>query len=227
MANKYIFHSKISEKKFREIIRYFSLDIEASKIAHLVGLSRPTINRILKGIRQRIAEFCETESPFDSGEVEIDESYFGARRVRGVRGRGARGKHIVFGLIKRGGKVYTQVLVNCSARELMPIIMEKVDTESVIYTDGFRSYDGLVDLGYKKHHRIKHGQNEFAHGSNHINGIENFWAIAKARLSKFRGIHKNTFYLHIKECEFRFNYRNENLYSLLLKIIRNHPLILS
>ena len=121
MTNKYIFHSKVSEKKFREMLRYFSLDIEASKIAELVGVSRPTIN-ILKAIRQRIAEFCETESPFESGEVEIDESYFGARRVRGVRGRGARGKHIVFGLIKRGGKVYTQVVVNCSARELLPII---------------------------------------------------------------------------------------------------------
>ena len=81
MANKYIFRSKISEKKFREIIRYFSLDIEASKIAQLVGVSRPTINRILKTVRQRIAEFCEAESPFESGEVEIDESYFGPLRT--------------------------------------------------------------------------------------------------------------------------------------------------
>ena len=227
MRNKYIIHSKISEKKFRAIIRYYSLDIEASKIAKLVGVSRPTINRILKAVRQRIAEFCELESPFESGEIEIDESYFGARRVRGVRGRGAHGKHIVFGLIKRGGKVYTQVVRNCSATELMPIIREKVCEESVVYTDGFKTYDGLVDMGYKKHHRIKHGHNEFAQGTNHINGIENFWAIAKTRLIKFRGIHKSTFYLHIKECEFRFNYRNHNLYKLLLNISRNNPLILS
>ena len=227
MRNRYIFHSKISEKKFRELLRYFSLDIEATKISALTGVSRPTVNRMLKAVRQRIAEFCESESPFEAGEVEIDESYFGARRVRGIRGRGARGKHIVFGLIKRGGKVYTQVVRNCSATELLPIIRDKVSEESVVFTDGFKTYDGLVDLGYKKHHRIKHGQNEFAQGTNHINGIENFWAIAKTRLSKFRGIHKSTFYLHIKECEFRFNYRHENLYELLLNIIRTYPLILS
>ena len=227
MRNKYIFHSKISEKKFREILRYFSVDIEASKIAQLVGVSRPTINRILKALRQRIAEMCESESPFAAGEVEIDESYFGARRVRGIRGRGARGKHIVFGLIKRGGKVYTQVVTNCSAAELLPIIKEKIDRNSVVYTDGFKTYDGLVDLGYKKHHRIHHGQNEFALGSKHINGIENFWSLAKTRLTKFRGIHKSTFYLHLKECEFRFNYRNENLYPLLLNFIKDNPLILS
>lgn len=227
MNNRYIYHSKISEKKFREIVRYFSHDIEASKIAALSGVSRPSINRILKAVRCRIAEFCEAESPFDVGEVEIDESYFGARRVRGIRGRGARGKHIVFGLIKRRGKVYTQVVRNCSAAELLPIIREKVNEESTVYTDGFKTYDGLVDPGYKKHHRIKHDNNKFALGSNHINGIENFWAIAKARLSKFRGIPKTTFYLHLKECEFRFNYRNQNLYRILLKIVRDNPLILS
>ena len=226
MSNKYINRSRISESKFRQILQLFCLDIDAHTIAAITGLSRNTINRHVRLMRERIAELCYRSSP-SSGEIEVDESYFGARRVRGVRGRGAHGKHIVFGLIKRGGKVYTQVVRNCSATELLPIIREKVSEESIVYTDGFKTYDGLVDLGYKKHHRIKHGQNEFAHGTNHINGIENFWAIAKTRLIKFRGIHKSTFYLHFKECEFRFNYRSHNLYKLLLKIIRDNPLILS
>ena len=224
MVNKYKKRSRISEAKFREIIRLFSLDIEATKIAALTGISRVTINKIICEIRERIAEYSQQQSPFDSGEVEIDESYFGARRVRGKRGRGARGKHIVFGLIKRGGKVYTQVVKNCSAKVLLPIIRDKVDPDSVIYTDGFRTYDGLVNFGYKKHHRVKHGENQFADGRNHINGIENFWAIAKTRLSKFRGISKETFSLHLKECEFRFNHRKQNLYKLLLEILKNNPI---
>lgn len=124
--------------------------MEATTIAEIVGVSRPTINKILKGIRERIAVFCESESPFECGEIEIDESYYDARRVRGIRGRGARGKHIVFGLIKRGGKVYTQVVTNCSAAKLLTIIRDKVTADSVVYTDGFKTYDGLVDLGYKK-----------------------------------------------------------------------------
>jgi len=227
MKNKYINRSRISEAKFREIIRYFSLDIEANKIAELTHLSRPCINRTLMAIRQRIAESCEADSPFEKGEIEMDESFFGARRVRGVRGRGARGKHIVFGLIKRKGKVYTQVVNNCSATTLLPIIKQRVKTGSKIYTDGFSAYDGLVDAGYKKHHRVYHGANEFASGRRHINGIENFWGLAKTRLCKFRGIHKSTFYLHLKECEFRFNYRHENIYDFLLNIIRKRPLKVS
>ena len=97
-----------------------------------------------------------------------------------------------------------------------------------MFTDGFKTYDGLVDMGYKKHYRVHHGKNEFAKKEkkikNHINGIENFWGIAKVRLYKFRGMDKKTFYLHLKECEFRFNHRQENLYLLLLKMFRNNPL---
>jgi len=224
MINKYKKRSRISEAKIRQVIKLFALDIEATKIAELTGISRKTINNILRQIRERIADYCQQQSPFDAGEVEIDESYFGARRVRGVRGRGARGKHIVFGLIKRGGKVYTQVVKNCSRSTLMPIIEQKVNKDSTVYTDGFRTYDGLVNFGYKKHYRVMHGSNEFAVGHNHINGIENFWGVAKTRLSKFRGISKSTFYLHLKECEFRFNHRHDDLYKLLLKILRNSPI---
>jgi len=48
---------------------------------------------------------------------------------------------------------------------------------AIIYTDGFKPYDGLADFGYKKHYRIKHIQNQFADGHNHINGIDNFFWI--------------------------------------------------
>jgi len=227
MINKYAYRSRISEAKFREIIKLFCADLTSSQIAQLSGISRNTINKILKAARTRIAEHCEQESPFDKGEIELDESYFGARRVRGKRGRGARGKTIVFGMIKRHEKVYTQIVKSCTAKELLSIVKEKVPRESSIYTDTFRSYDGLVHMGYKKHYRIAHGKNEFAKDRNHINGIENFWGLAKVRLSKFRGMHKSTFNLHLKECEFRYNYRHQNLYDLLLEMLRNQPLKLS
>jgi transposase len=81
--------------------------------------------------------------------------------------------------------------------------------------------DGLVDVVYDKHFRINHGNNEFAVGRNHINGIEDFWGVAK-----FRGMNKNTFYLHPKECAFRCNYRKQNLYLTILKISQTEPSVL-
>ena len=73
-----------------------------------------------------------------AGEIGIDESYFGARRVKGKRGRGARGKTLVFGMLKRGDNVYTQIIKNCSATELLPIIEELSDKASVLFTDCWR-----------------------------------------------------------------------------------------
>ena len=81
MSNKYIIRSRISEKKFRQIIRLFSFDIEAIKIAQLTRISRRSITKMVKAVRQRIAEFSENESPFEKGEIDIDESYFGSRRL--------------------------------------------------------------------------------------------------------------------------------------------------
>jgi len=106
-----------------------------------------------------MTELCEAESPFENGEVELYESYFGTRRVRGIRGRGAKGKIPVFGMLKRGERVYTQIVKSCSISELMPIIKSKTNTDTVLYSDGFKTYDGLVNYWYKKHFRVKHGDN--------------------------------------------------------------------
>lgn len=229
MKNKYIYRSRISEKKFREILDYFCLDIEATKISVLSGVSRITLNKLFKQIRILIAKECENISKLQ-GEIEIDESYFGAKRIRGKRGRGAGGKTPVFGMLKRDGNVYTQVVTNCKAKTLIPILREfsQLD-QSTIYSDSWKAYDGLVDYGAKEHYRVKHSQSEFANGRNHINGIENFWGYAKHRLSKFKGISKENFYLHLKECEFRYNTKSnqEDLYKKLLKLIRENPLNLS
>jgi transposase-like protein len=82
----------------------------------------------------------------------------------------------------------------------------------------------LVDVGYAKHLRVRHNDNEFANRQSHINGIESFWSYAKRRLTKFNGVPRHTFYLHLKETEFRFNRRRDNLYQELLKLLRTNPI---
>ena len=219
--NKYIRRARISERLFRDILKEFCRDIDAAKTAERVGVSRQTVNRIYGAIRRRIVIICEGESPF-SGHIEVDESYFGAHRVRGKRGRGAGRKTPVVGLLKRDGKVYTKIIKDCSRASLMPIIKGKVLEKSSIYTDGWSAYDGLVLSGYK-HRRIHHSRDEFARGKNHINGIESFWSFTKRRLRKFNGVPMSTFPLHLKECEFRWNYRGE-CYTMLCSEFRHNPL---
>ena len=207
----------ISRVKIRYLVKAFSADLTARQTAFLSGLNLNTVNRYLRLFREAMAEDCKAMSS-QSGIVEVDESYFGARRVRGRHGRGAHGKTIVFGLFKRGGNVYTEIVPDCSKATLQGIIRGRVDVCSVINSDGWRGYDGLVDMGYAKHFRVEHGKNEFAREANHINGIEGFWGYAKTRLAKFRGMAKSTFHLHLKECEWRFNHRDCNVYKSMLRL---------
>jgi transposase len=222
MKNKYINRSKVSEAKFRQILRYFTEDFNSTQTSKLTGVSRITISNIYQKLRLRILELTEQEEKL-SGEIEADESYFGARRVRGKRGRGAKGKVPVFGLLKRNGKVYTTIVKNCNRKQLMPIIKGKILEDSTIYTDGWTSYDSLVLNGYK-HYRIYHSKNEFARGKNHVNGIESFWSYAKRRITKFNGVPRNKFVLHLKESEWRWNHRDDKIYKLLMKDLRKNLL---
>ena len=211
-------YAKLSTFKIRKILRCFSEDLPAIKTSSLLGLNPKTVDRYFNIFREKIVHHSIEEAKF-SGEVELDESYFGARRVRGKRGRGAAGKTPVFGILKRSGKVYVTVVKNCSRKELLPVIQGKILEGSTIHTDGWRAYDGLILNGYD-HYRVFHGKNEFVRGKSHVNGIESFWSFAKRRLSKFNGIPSHKFTLYLKECEFRFNHRDQNLYNVLLSVLK-------
>ncbi len=154
MKNKYAKRSRISEGKVRELVRYFAADLTALQAATLSGLNRNTVNRFYRGLRERILVACEAQRPL-FGIVEVDESFFGARRVKGRRGRGAYGKTVVFGIFERQGQVYTEIVPDCSRPTLQGIIRGRVDPSTVINSDGWGGYNGLVDLGYG-HFRVEH-----------------------------------------------------------------------
>ena len=137
IKNRYVKRAKISEAKFRQLIRLFAYDLDAKTIASLTHLNRNTVNRYFALIRKRIAEFCEQQSPVQ-GEIEVDESYFGGKRIKGKRGRGAYKKTPVFGIFKRGGKVYTEIVPDCAKATLQGIIRGRVKilTASSIQMDG-------------------------------------------------------------------------------------------
>ena len=117
VRNRYYKNSKISEARFRRLLKAFAMDFSASDTARLTGISVRSVNAIYLKIRERIAEYCESQSSY-SGEVELDESYFGPKRIRGKRGRGAGGKTIVFGIFKRNGHVFTENVPDARKRTL-------------------------------------------------------------------------------------------------------------
>lgn len=216
--------AKISTYKIGKIISHFCIDITASKTAALLDMNRNTINHWYGIFRKAIYAHQMNECKKIFGEAELDESYFGARRKRGFYGKLKRDrgtiKQPVFGVFERNGRVYTESIPDCKKRTLRPIIQGKVSIESILYTDGWRGYNGLVDVGYGRHFRVNHGANEFSKGGGiHINGIESFWSFTKRRLAKFNGTKRN-FDFHLKECEWRWKRDEKELKKNLIVIAK-------
>jgi transposase len=215
MNKRLIPHSKLFNRQLNRLIQFFAIEVPAKTAAKTMSINRHSAERVYQIIRRCLALECEKHCPFE-GEVEVDESYFGGVR-KGKRGRGAAGKVPVFGLLKRNGWVYTRIVRDVARETLRKIIRTRVVPKTVIYSDSFRSYDGLVLDGFK-HYRINHGK-RFARRKNHINGIENFWSYAKTKLKKYYGINRKEFYFYLKEMEFRFNNRKSPNLSLTIKRI--------
>ena len=215
--------SRLSKAKRDQLVEHFVAGTTARAAAELVGVHRNTAASFYTRNRTVIAEETQKASSV-CGEIEVDESYFGGRR-KGKRGRGAGGKVPVFGLLKRGGRVYTVMIPNARTDTLMPIMERLIQPDSIVYTDGFSSYDAL-DVSDFHHVRINHSE-RFVDERNHINGIENFWNQAKRHLRRFNGVPKQSFHLFLKECEWRFNGGNHrtllNQLKTWIKLRQNHP----
>jgi transposase len=207
--------SRLSSYKQERLIEHFVSGTTARCAAEIIGVNRKTSAYYFHRLRELIAYHSEQEAhEFFDGEIEVDESYFGGHR-KGKRGRGAAGKVPVFGLLKRGGKVYTKIIPDAKSATLIPIIQRKVIPDSIVYSDCWHGYN-VLDISGFHHCRINHSK-LFADRHNHINGIENFWNQAKRHMRKFNGVPREHFGLYLKECEWHFNHSDIKLQIKLLK----------
>lgn len=180
--------------------------ISAKQIERETGVTYKTAWRMCKLIRSRLDE-DEDADPM-SGEIEVDESYFGGKR-RGKRGRGAAGKTPVVGLAQRKGQLKAVVIADVKSKTVTPIVAETIMPGSTVYTDELSTYNRLHRMGYR-HMRIMHSAKVYVMGNVHTNTIEGFWSLVKRGIS---GVyhHCSPKYLqsYVNEYAFRYNHRND------------------
>ena len=222
-SNRYYNRAKISEAKFRCVLRLFALDLTASDTARLTGLSGRAVNDLYLRLRHRLQAWCPVPAGLD-GAVELTKatSGRGGCAANGAAGRAAKPSSSVCS--NAAGRGTRKSSPTAQKRRCRPSYAAKNDSAAMVNTGGWRGYDGLMDVGFDSYFRVRHGRDEFVQGASHIKGIASFWSFAKARLHPFKGVPKHTFLLHLKESEFRFNHRYEDLYKLLLKLLRQQPL---
>lgn len=233
MKNKFLKGAHLSERKFKEILKLFSEDLTATQIANISGVSRVTINSYLKKIRLQIVKYCESlqpESPPNAATwLQRSHSHTDAHDTAvAVKADVDRIiKPVIFGIYKQENKVFTEILPDVSRSMIQAIARGRSVLETVGSAERIRRFQGVVDLGQYRLYHLGNGHHDADAGKALLDDVDGFWGLTKHRLAKFKGLNRNTAYLHLKECEFRYNYRNDDLYNVLMNLLKTFPLNLS
>jgi transposase len=218
-TGRWINRGNLTAGQWLRLVKLFELELSARKIAQQLRLSYDSVYKAIHTIRSAIqAHSQDLERIIVSGEVEVDESYFGGKR-KGKRGRGAAGKVPVFRILEREGRVTVEVVPNVRAETVLVLTVKKVRRGSIVYTDRFQIYDALMFCGYR-HLRVDHGK-YFSRGRVYINGLEGFWIYAKERIINHHGVSPQRFPYYLKELEFRYNHRQEDIFPLITQCLCN------
>lgn len=224
---------KLALRVWLEIVWCFVLAHAAHKAGKLLRMPYKSCFGGYQTIRKAIVADSRKHRNQFTGTLEVDESFYGGlfknlrketrwkmrREGLAKRGRGAKyRKQPVFGIYKRNGEVYLELVAECTKEELETIIKKKIAKDSEVFSDTFTSYNGLIGLGYV-HATVDHGMEIYVDGRVHVNGMEGFWGLSKTNMHTYKGIRKKNWPQYLKEMEFRYNNRRLDFDELVTKII--------
>ena len=202
IKNKYVYNSKLSEAKFRDLIKYFVLEYDACKISALIKVSRNTVNKYLQKIRERIATLSD-ENSFLFEILELEQKKISYDKDE---------KKVETSLNKNNIKEIIQEKFRKDRKYILNNILNKVKDYLI------RPDESKAKVSYVTNNIINRNKNNYI-----VNDLKKI----RMRIASFKGITQKTLYLHVKECEFKYSHRKENLYLILLEIFRKEPLNLS
>ncbi|MCC6286438.1 MAG: hypothetical protein IT249_01000 [Chitinophagaceae bacterium] len=207
MKNKLLKGAHLSEHKYKEIVQLFCEDVTATQIAEISGVSRVTVNNYFKLIRNHIAAHYEKKTAAAHAYVDVLS-----------RDNYSFEEKLYYGFSVNHGKVFTQWLKNIDD-SVLKLFINSVPGSTNEISSSFQNFQAIADCHAWRLHLLPAQVNNTSGLANALPEINNFWEHTKSRLHKFRGMNKNMLNLHIKECEFRYNYRNEELFPVLMEII--------
>lgn len=179
--------------------------ISAKQIQRETGVTYKTAWRMFKQIRSMLSD--EMSGPIGGlgRKVEMDETYYGSRS-EGTRGRGTK-KTPVVGMVQRKGQVRAFVAADVKSDTLRGLIKEHVLPSTTVFTDDFRSYNGIGARGYT-HKRINHSEKIYVNGDVHTNTIEGFWSLIKRGIGGvYHQVGRHYLQTYLNEYSFRYNRR--------------------
>ena len=225
MKNRYLKGAHITERKVREMLKLYCEDLTATQIANISGISRITVNAYLKLIRTHIAKYCEDQSPLHMLNGHLPMIHMENGSALNNSGNGKLVKKHLYGILKSQDLIYTDQINRVDPQWFVDWVKGRIEAEpEFVKQNRLTLYNGIADFNTVKLYRIQQPLNGSVRGRSQIDEIDLFWGLLKSRLVKFRGLTGATLYLHVKETEFRYNNRNQEIFDILMSIIHKRPL---
>ncbi len=224
MSNKYYWHSRISEKKFRQVVRCFAQDVNAAETARRTNLTRKSINTIYLKMRRCIYDSCRRETALPLENFKSSGCYFAAASELPGYSHKPKGKASALVILLESGQIQTDIIYASSET-----VLQQLETKLHGFPDRTVIDFGFADFHLKKNESLYFGK-QFSAGLARLKSIHRFLFFAEERLKKFKGITRDKFLLHLRESEWRFNngaedlYKEIDLYPKLLELFRNNPI---
>ncbi|WEK35800.1 MAG: hypothetical protein P0Y53_25215 [Candidatus Pseudobacter hemicellulosilyticus] len=206
-------------------MKLFCDDLTATQIAGITGISRITVNAYFKLIRTHIARFCEERSPVPAVHSEELTAFAANEELpEGLLPESTGARKAFYGIYLHDGMLYTDRIALTDPSWLYDWLKGQAPTnEAAVEQLRLARFSGLADFNQLRLLRLPGGQ-DAVRGRQPADELEVFWGLLKSRLVKFRGLNSSTLYLHVKETEFRYNYRERDIYEILMDILNTQPL---
>jgi len=188
--------------------------ISSYELARALGVTQKSAWHMLHRLREAMKE---TGNEPLSGVVEMDETFIGGKiknmhkskrpKGNGLSGKpmAGEGKAIVVGMIERGGRVRTEIVVERTKEVLHEIAYKNLGDGVQLITDEWRGYAGV-----NFEHAVVNHAIEYVNGMIHTNGIENFWSLLKRGLNgTYISVEPFHLFRYIDEQAFRYNNRKD------------------
>lgn len=228
MKNRFLKGAHISERKVRELLKLFCDDLTATQIAGVSGVSRITVNAYLKLVRTLVARHCEERNPLlrNNGTLPLASRGEHERELNGHPEEPP--KKPMYGLFREGSQIYTHEFCNLDYHQLNGWLKGSSRPEPAeIQRYHLDLFNGIVDFNTIRLFRMPLFGEEAAKTRFQPDEIDLFWGLLKSRMIKFRGLNSSTLYLHVKETEFRYNYRERDIFEMIMEMLHQRPLHLS
>ncbi len=213
VKNRYYKHSKLDEKRFRKILELFSKDITAVECAKETGVNVRSVNSIYLKLRDRIAHWCESNASGTPGlHASRDKNELSDGSVSAYLDSPSDGVVGIY-LYLMDNLVYCSLMNGKALGDPEPLEEGQ-----------WREYPVGVDVRRDMRLKIKNSTYQSAHKVGDIERIESFGHFLRLRLTKFKGLRREKFYFHLKESEYRYNHRDQDLNSLLLGMLGETPI---